>query len=78
MNKWITERLLHEVLNLYSDLQFIFKPLTEVGQQGKRLFQIADSNPERWDHQVALIAQSVEHRTTNLRVVGSIPTIGFL
>ncbi len=36
--------------------------------------EVADSNPERLDYQVALIAQLVELRSTNPRVVGSIPT----
>ncbi len=48
--------------------------MTEVGQQGRRWFEIADSNLDRLDHQVALIAKSVEHRSTNLRVMGWFPT----
>ncbi len=43
-------------------------------QLKNHVVQVADSNRERLDHQVALIAQSVEHRSTNPRVVGSIPT----
>ncbi len=35
---------------------------------------LGDSKPERLDHQVALIAQSVDHRSTKSRVWGSIPT----
>ena len=30
---------------------------------------------ERMDHQVVEIAQSVEHRSTNPKVMGSIPTL---
>ncbi len=48
--------------------------MIQVGQRGRRWFEVADSNPERLDHQVALIAQSVEQRSTNPRVVDSIPT----
>ncbi len=38
------------------------RPVIQVGQQGRRRFEGVDSNPERLDHQLALIAQSVEHR----------------
>ena len=48
------------------------RPVIQVGQQGRRRFEGADSNLERLDHQVALIAQSVVHRSTSLRVVGSL------
>ncbi len=40
----------------------IYKPISKL------------KNYERLDHQVAQIAQSVEHRTPNQRAVGSIPT----
>ncbi len=75
MLELISTTQMNVILQLFENYWLTrIRPLIGVGQRGRRWLEVADSNPDRLDHQVALIAQSVEHRSTNPRVVGSIPT----